>query len=79
MLFYKTLNVLNTNQMQKSERKNIKNWANYHQKTIFRAAILDFGHHQSECKNQNEQIKVFTEKSAANKFLGSHLGFMTLF
>jgi hypothetical protein len=36
---------LDTNLMQKSDRKNIENCPNYHQKTIFRAAILDFGQH----------------------------------
>jgi hypothetical protein len=35
-----SLTVLNTNQMQKSERKNIKNWPNCHQNTIFRAGPL---------------------------------------
>jgi hypothetical protein len=69
--------------MQKSERKNIKNWLNYHQKTIFGAAILDFGHHFEFWKQNVHQIMPIKISIIHWEIIESlfcrHLGFMTTF
>jgi hypothetical protein len=70
--------------MEKSERKHIGNKVSYHQKTIFRAAILDFEHHfefkntgsmehalfgiKETSKNRMTKYLLFTENSSVYFF-----------